>query len=733
MPAGTPARTVVRLADVTQADRERVGSKAANLGELLRAGFPVPDGVVVLGDCDPDAHEILQVLGDVPVAVRSSAVAEDLADASFAGQYETVLNVHGPDALRDAIRYVRASAASARAQHYATSHGLGGSGGIAVLVQRMLAPQAAGVAFTADPVTGRRDPVAITAVRGLGERVVSGEAVGDEWVVRHGAAACRRSVEAAITREQALDTATLARRVEAHFGGVPQDVEWAIERGRLYLLQARPMTALPDEVAWTPPEPGYWLRTFRLGEWLSEPMTPLFREWLLVLLEEGLLHGMRETTGTAIAFPRAVINGFYYTMAGPRPRSIPGELARAVVESRGRVLPVLFNALVLVNVRPDLADRALLRGLAEDWRQELLPRYQQLVAAGEGAVETASPAQLIDLVDGVGRCAGTCFWSLAIVGGSAWKMEGCLARFVRKHLAGVAGADVQVLLRGLPGITLGTPPHAVQSIDWYFPTLGQQEQSVTHLERRARLVAEREAAEAACRGALAHRAALRARFDSLLAVAQRYAMIREEQARWFTLGWPLLQRAVLRLGEGVQAGGALERADEVFFLTRTEVEQPANDLRDAVQRRRLEWQRQRRLVAPLELGHPPRLLKALLSSAAPVVRRTDVSSDVLVGQGASPGRATGRVRNVHSMADSDAFEPGEVLVARATAPAWTPLFDRAAAVVTDGGTLAAHASLVAREYGIPAVVGTGDATRRLRTGQVVTVDGSTGIVEIARG
>src|SRR6266849_7686017 len=97
-------------------------------------------------------------------------------------------------------------------------------------------------------------------------------------MVRDGTAECRRSVEAAITRDQALEIAALARRVAAHFGGVPQDVEWAIERGRLYLLQARPMTALPDEVDWTPPEPGYWLRTFRLGEWLSDPMTPLFRE-----------------------------------------------------------------------------------------------------------------------------------------------------------------------------------------------------------------------------------------------------------------------------------------------------------------------------------------------------------------------------------------------------------------------------------------------------------------------
>jgi phosphohistidine swiveling domain-containing protein len=733
MSARTPPCANVRLVEVTRADRDRVGSKVANLGELLRAGFPVPDGVVVLDELDSDPNEILHLLGDVPVAVRSSAAAEDLAAASFAGQYETILNVSGPGALRDAIRQVRASAASARAQHYAVARGLSSEGGIAVLVQRMLAPEAAGVAFTADPVTGRRDEVVITAACGLGERVVSGEAVGDEWVVRNGAAVCRRSVEAAITRAQALEIAALARRVEAYFDGVPQDVEWASEGSRVYLLQARPITALPDQVDWTPPEPGYWLRTFRLGEWLSDPMTPLFHEWLLILLEAGLLAGMRETTGTAIAFPRANINGWYYTMAGPRPRSIPGELARAFVESRGRVLPVLFNALVLVNMRPDLSDRALLRGLAEQWRHDLLPHYQQLITAGEGTVETATPAQLIDLVDAVGCSAGTYFWSLAIVGGSAWKMEGCLARFVRKHLSAVAGANVQVLLRGLPGITLGTPPHAVESIDWYFPTLGQQGGQATAVERRARLVTEREAAEAACRRALATRPAVCARFDSLLEVAQRYATIREEQARLFTLGWPLLRRAVLRLGDGVRASGALDRADDVFFLSRAEVEHPAADMRDTVQLRRDEWQRQRRLVAPLEIGQGPRVLRALLSGVAPVVHRTNVSGDALVGQGASPGRATGHVRLVHSVADFDAFKPGEVLVARATAPAWTPLFERAAAVVTDSGTLAAHASLVAREYGIPAVVGTGEASRRLRTGQVVTVDGSTGTVEIARG
>jgi len=343
---------------------------------------------------------------------------------------------------------------------------------------------------------------------------------------------CRRSVEAAIMPEQALEIAALARKVESHFGGVPQDVEWAIERGQLNLLQARPMTALPDDVDWTPPESGYWLRTFRLGEWLSDPMTPLFREWLLPVLDDGFLRGMRETTGTAIPFAHAAVNGWYYTMAGVQPSSIPRRFMSAIVESRGRALPVLFNALLRVNTRPDLADRALLRGLAERWRNNMLPNYQQLVAAGEASIETATPAQLFELVDAVGRSAGTYFWSLAIVGGSAWKMEACLARFVRNHLAGVAGADVQVLLRGLPAITLGTPSHAVQSIDWYFPTLGQQDAPPTLSARRAQLVAERDAAEeAACRRDLMGRPALRARFDSLLEVAQRYATIREEQAR----------------------------------------------------------------------------------------------------------------------------------------------------------------------------------------------------------
>jgi phosphohistidine swiveling domain-containing protein len=172
----------------------------------------------------------------------------------------------------------------------------------------------------------------------------------------------------------------------------------------------------------------------------------------------------------------------------------------------------------------------------------------------------------------------------------------------------------------------------------------------------------------------------------------------------------------------------IDRAEDVFFLTRAELDIRA-PLRDVVGRRRATWERQRRLLAPLTIGRPPRLLAKELLGAVDAVRTTGPApEDAIVGQPASPGRATGPVRIIHGPGDFDRFQPGEVLIARATAPAWTPLFARAVAVVTDGGTLAAHASLVAREYGIPAVVATGDATTRLRDGQRVTVDGGAGTV-----
>src|SRR5215204_6242810 len=211
-----------------------VGSKAASLARLTGAGFPVPAGVVVTtaaADRDqayPQLRAAAAAFGgpDQRFAVRSSATAEDLAGASFAGQYETVLDVR-LDELPDAVGRVFDSAASARVAAYRQAHPQAAAAdpsgsGMAVLVQVMVPAEAAGVAFTANPLTGARDEVVISAVRGLGERLVAGEAVGDHWVVRGQDAACRDGREGAIAAAQAVAIATLARRVERSFGS-PQD------------------------------------------------------------------------------------------------------------------------------------------------------------------------------------------------------------------------------------------------------------------------------------------------------------------------------------------------------------------------------------------------------------------------------------------------------------------------------------------------------------------------------
>jgi phosphohistidine swiveling domain-containing protein len=731
--------------DPTQA-RALLGTKAASLARLTGAGFPVPPGVVVTAAAAADrdqAYGRLQAVAgelggpDQRFAVRSSATAEDLAGASYAGQYETVLDVR-LDQLPQAVQQVVDSAATARVAAYRQAHPQaasadpsGSGGGMAVLVQVMVPADAAGVAFTANPLTGARDEVVISAVPGLGERLVAGQATGDQWIVRHGQARRTRATEQAISADQARQIATLARRVHAHLGS-PQDLEWAITtdasgtEGGLWLLQARPMTALPDPVDWTPPAPGYWMRNLRLGEWLPEPMTPLFADWLLERIDHGEQQATRAHVGAALEFPHAAINGWYYLATPPlSPRTI----ATTLLRGRGRLLRFLRDAVLGPSRDPVAADRRLLAGLAEQWHTELLPRYQRLVREGDQQVQSASPEQLVDIVDQVGAAAGEQLWSLAVVGGAAWKMEGALARFYRQHLAATVNASVQELLVGLPGSQPELAAHAVQSLDWAHPTAGELGWPPPQpSDRHRELAARREALTAQCLAVLGDQPQLQARFQALVQVAQRYAVIREQQARQLTLGWPLLRRCALRLGETLSADGVIDRAEDVFFLTRADLDTGAL-LQEVVGGRRATWERQRRLLAPLTIGRPPRLLAKELLGVVDAVRTTGPApEDAIVGQPASPGRATGPVRIVHGPGDFDRFQPGEVLVARTTAPAWTPLFAHAAAVITDGGTLAAHASLVAREYGIPAVVATGDATTRLAEGQLVTVDGGAGAI-----
>jgi phosphohistidine swiveling domain-containing protein len=735
-------KAVLGLADAFAAGA--AGAKAGTLAELAAAGLPVPAGVVVTQDAmatDEWQNALTEAagrLGGSRFAVRSSAAAEDLPEASYAGLYETYLNV--PVAkLVEAVRRCFAAAAAERVSAYHRRRG-GGTVAMAVLVQTMVDPIAAGVAFTAHPVTGDRGQTVVTAVAGLGERLVSGDAAGEEWTITARAAVLTRpepSGGQVLTAEQARTVADLAALVVQRYHR-PQDIEWAIDHdGGLWLLQARPMTAVPEPVSWTPPGPGLWMRNFRLGEWLPEAVTPLFGTWLLPLLEDGYLDGMRASVGVSVPFRYALVNGWYYN-ATPIPS--PKLLARVLWRGRGRAVKVLFNALLRVSRDPAGADRAVLADLERQWRLGQLPAYRRLVDEAEADAPTAAPERLAQLIDALGQAAGMYLWYLAIVGGSAWKMEACLTRFTRRYLADVLPDEdggAQVLLRGLPGSEPVIVGHAVQTADWYQPVAAELPAPAVSAppgERHARLARLRATAEDACRAKLAARPRLLASFEQLLRVNQRYAVIREDQARDFTLAWPVLRTCVRRLGEHMSANGDLAQVGDVFFGTRIEIGDrltgPAQPLdQEVVSRRRLLWQRQRGLAAPLTLGAPVGPIGDVIERAVVEARGPhEVPADAIVGHPASAGRATGPVRIVRGSDDFAHFRPGEILVAKATAPAWTPLFARAAAVVTDGGTLAAHASLVAREYGIPAVVGTGNATTRLHDGQVVTVDGAAATV-----
>jgi len=733
---------VVDLAVAGGMGPERVGSKAFNLAWLAAAGLPVPVGFVVMpeafqawGVAKPAVAAAARRLGGDRYAVRSSAPTEDLPGASYAGMYESVLNV-APADVAAAARQVWQSGTAGRVAAYregrAKGAGQAETGAMAVLVQVMVEAQAAGVAFTADPITGNHGEVVITAVRGLGERLVGGEAVGDEWVVSAGRARCRRSAEDAIDAGQARQVARLALRAEALFGA-PQDVEWAIAGGRVFLLQARPMTALPEPPTWRPPGSGWWLRNFRLGEWLPEPLTPLFAGWLLPLLEQGVARAMQAESGIPMRPAGAVVNGWYYTTPPPR---VDGSPALQVLRHPRAMLAA--PRVVLLLLHPERMPGELAR-MTRHWREELLPRYRAIVAAAQAEAAAAPAVELAGLIERVGEVAGEYSWSVATLAGSQWKIEAALGRFCRAHVPGL-GASPQVLVSGLAGAEPDLPPHALHSIDWYWPTageLGTPGPGAEILHRHRELAARREAAESACRAALAGRRRLRRRFDRLLSIAQTYAVVREQQTRQFSLGWPVLRRCALQLGAELARRRATGRIEDVFFLTHAELESALSGVSlpspETVRGRRDQWERQRRLIAPLQLGKAPALARRTYIKAIEAARTgAPAAQGALVGDPASPGRATGQVRVILDPGDFASFQPGEVLVARATAPAWTPMFAKAAAVITDGGTLAAHASLVAREYGIPAVVATGDSTTRLRNGQVVTVDGSSGVVEIHR-
>jgi pyruvate,water dikinase len=359
------------------------------------------------------------------------------------------------------------------------------------------------------------------------------------------------------------------------------------------------------------------------------------------------------------------------------------------------------------------------------------------VEDAEGRVELLAVTALPALIDELADLAGESFTLVTALAGAAYKMEFNLAGFYRRHLSSSLGGSHLPLLTGFEA-PADPARHAVASLDWWHAPGPRGESAPRPPADHAHLVQARHAAEEAAFRALASSPRRLRAFRKLLADAQHLVPLREEQVGELTIAWPVMRRAVLRIGEALAARGVIAAPDDIFFLTRDEALSALNQGGPAknapaesidVAARRATREQQARLVPPLFVGRLHPFTKRLVDAFAKTLGAMPSETALVSGVPASPGRASGPVRVIRDPGQFDELQSGEILVAPITAPAWTPLFTRAAAVVTDVGSAAAHASIIAREYGIPAVVGCGDATARLTTGMRVTVDGSTGNVE----
>jgi len=897
MDAPDQERLLIDLAGIGPGMLAQVGGKALNLGLLLAAGLPVPGGFCLttagyaamahdaglegpvealaqlnpaspLDPADPAAlaeaaghiraavratavpapvaaavREAYARLGsDVPVAVRSSATAEDLPEASFAGQQDTFLNVRGADALLEAVRDCWASLWTDRAVAYRAAHGIGQRGvGLAVVVQVMVPAAAAGVLFTANPVTGTRRQAVIDGAPGLGDAVVSGSVAPDHFVVDTATARILERTAGlrpdgggpgggpCLTDAQLLDLTALGAAAEALFGA-PQDLEWAAgAAGTLWLTQSRAITTL-----YPVPEGRGTLEGARV--------------YLCASLAQGLVRPLTPMGMAAIAGMRDERSGWYLAEAGMRPfvdltpvvRSASGRRTVLkmfrVAEARSADLLQTIYADPRFSVTPGARSPNLLSGGGARQVGALLLRMLEALVRPDAAVrrirevgrrlerdlalaEPATPAQRLDHVE---RAMSTAFFSLVPAVLPAPAVGYALLGAARWLLRGIAGpGELQAVLAGLPNnVTtemdlelwrladrLRTDPASAAALEAEPPAglsrrylagalpAALQDGLSAFLERYGhRAVAEidlgmprwsddpahllgvvanylrlpaghttpetrftRAAAEAEARVAdLTARARARGRLlgplrgaavGLALSRARQLCGLREQPKFFIILSFAALRRQLAQVGTALASGGRIARPDDIWFLAPDEarVGLRGADLAAMVQRRRATYGRelQRRYVPRLLLSDgtdveaaaaatPPRaagsgpILPGPRLSGPPV---PGTPKEMLRGSPASAGTVTGRVRVITDPVGAR-LEPGEILVAPSTDPGWTPLFLTAGALVMEMGGAISHGAVVAREYGIPAVVGVPEATLHLRTGQTVTVDGAAGTVVV---
>lgn len=840
------------------------GGKGANLGEMSSAGLPVPEGFVVattayrefvlanglqqqierlaaLADLDDMASldrastqiralfdrgaipasmataiaEAYAQLGLGVVAVRSSATSEDLPSASFAGQQETYLHIEGAEAVLTAVQRCWSSLWTARALSYRVKQKISPAEvSLAVVVQRLIPAQAAGVLFTSNPLNGRRDQMVIDGSWGLGEAVVSGQVTPDHWVVQaesgepvarsisrklvwtvgHAGGTETMPLPSELEEQPCLDAdqikalVAMGRQVAEHYGS-PQDIEWAIStEGRLALLQTRPITSLFPELY--PPVPiDKGLRVyacFNTLQGLAEPLTPAgISAFQMAGCAAGTLLGMGVVPGEIPPAMKSAAGRLYLDgtnlITHQRTKSVFLFLSNQIDQQISSILRSFVEHDPRLTEKPGLpfrAPRTMLLALVRRLIATILhPDQSRNQALSEMQASIAGWESQAEQLDGMEQRLGFIHLLLgSLLPQFVIKMlpvvaAGMIARFnAERKLAQWLGdsSDFHAALRSLPhnpttqmdlalwrlsralkaeGAT-PTPEHplvqaflaqyghrAVREIDIGMPRWWDDPSHIinvlrTYLEHDESSDAERhfrqgeqEAEQAVARlvsEVRKRKGPMVAGLIAKLLYRTRALMGVREYPKFYAVRLLALVRRVLGgIGDELAQSGQLHDRDDIYFLSLYDLRK-GGDLASLAASNRSAYARE------MERRAVPRVIT---SEGETFYTAQAAREGALVGTPASVGAYEGRVRVIHNPQGARLVQ-GEILVAPGTDPAWTPLFLSAGALVMEIGGAMSHGSVVAREYGIPAVVGVVGATEKLHTGQLIRVDGGAGTIEI---
>jgi pyruvate,water dikinase len=797
--------TEVQVLHLSGLNGAPAGGKARGLGALIEAGLRVPPGFVIVGarpttGFGDELSRAYDELGRGRVAVRSSALGEDGGVASFAGQYETVLDVEGPDHVLRAVLRCIESTDSDRATSYRERRTTQRDVSMNVIVQRMIAPRAAGVAFTADPVTGRRDCLIVDAVEGTGDALVSGRETPDHYRLSRTGARLGADLRGA---EPILDDVALralaADAIKAERAlGVPLDLEWAIDGdGTIHWLQARPITALPrdpDELGLLQ-EPEDCVTRCNIGECMPGAVTPLAwstvwkaDDFSLQIMQQRI--GLQKEPLAGYRFTRLYFGRLFLNLQkmGRTSTHIIGASDESIgLAICGRVVPELRTgpkAPMLVRaVNSVRYVRYLASGAKHEAQLEALAARFDIAELDEAtaqyeAIDAALPA-MYEAFDhhmtssaGSGAMEPAILQTLAKGGEVTAEHHARVAALLRSSSAHdvesadiVAGVDrIVAALARQPELARrldeGTPEEALEALRGDDGEAGRSfadylrrhgHRCVRELELRERewaddplpIVASIKARLAALRAGGGRRPTeppadpgeLGRGLRWMVTTTQNAVRRRERTKSLLVLVLQRFKKAYRRLGELLAASGALPDADAVFFLTHEELGRLARGARAvgeeafadvAVGRRKIMAYQNDVIFTDVITGFPePQPIRG-----APAVVAGE--QGVLQGKPVSRGRVEGVARVAHTVAEAAALEPGEILIAPITDVGWSPYFGLIGGLATDVGSSVSHGAVVAREYGLPAVVDLRNATAVFKSGDRVILDGDLGTLSLTK-